>query len=213
MIKNIFKNYKASHLVIITSIVLAVSGLHAEESPASEALSDVTKEYLSDPSRTGSLVGSILVGAAIANPLAPLLGSVAGFFVGKTSDYSDKPSNSQQSSYASRSIIPQDVIQVTNMTGLTGKSPQEIEATAVSALTQETTTLNQSEETQQPIIVEVTQETEAVNQPEETQQPIIVEVTRETGAQGSKLQLQLASVCSHVELSQPMPVQCYYYSQ
>lgn len=192
MIKIIFKDYKAIHLVIVTSILLTVSSLRAEESPALESFSDGTKEYLSDPARTGSLVGTILAGAALANPLAPLIGSVAGFFIGKTSDYSDRGGNSLRSVYSSRSFIPKDDIQVLSLTGLTGKPPQETEQAGVLALAQETMT---------------------VNQREEARQPAIVEPTREIGGQGSQLQLQLGSACNNVRGSQPLPVFCYYYSQ
>lgn len=192
MIKNIFKDNKAIHVVVIASILLAASSLRAEESTVSKSFTDGTKDYLADPARTGSLVGSILAGAVIANPFAPLLGGVAGFFIGKTSDYSGKP---QQSIYANRRIIPNDAIQVTSLAGLTGKLPQKTDHTPIVALARETIT---------------------VNQPEETQQlPAIMQLTRETGTLRIKqqLQLELASACSNVAASQPLPVHCYYYSQ
>lgn len=193
MIKNIFKDNKAIHIVVIASILLAASNLRAEESTVSKSFTDGTKEYLADPARTGSLVGSILAGAAIANPFAPLLGGVAGFFIGKTSDYSGKP---QQSIYANRRIIPNDAIQVTSLAGLTGtgKLPQKTEHTPVVAMAQDTITVNQSEE---------------------TQQPAIMQLTRQTGTLQIKqqLQLELASACSNVAASQPLPIHCYYYSQ
>ncbi len=197
MIKNIFKDVKATHLVIITSILLAASSLHAEESPALESFSDGTKDYLADPARTGSLVGSILAGAALANPLAPLLGSVAGFVIGKTSDYSDRPSNPRQPVYSGRSFIPNEDVQVTTLTGLTGlvrKPAQDAEQKVVLALPQETMTVNQLEET-------------------ETLEPTIMALTQETGAERIKLQVQLDSACGNVGVSQPLPVHCYYYSQ
>lgn len=191
MIKNIFKDNKAIHVVVIASILLAASSLRAEESTVSKSFTDGTKDYLADPARTGSLVGSILAGAVIANPFAPLLGGVAGFFIGKTSDYSGKP---QQSNYANRRIIPNDAIQVTSLAGLTGKLPQKTDHTPIVALARETIT---------------------VNQPEETQLPAIMQLTRETGTLRIKqqLQLELASACSNVAASQPLPVHCYYYSQ
>lgn len=104
------------------------SGLHAEEKlPISETLSDRTKEFLSDPSRTGSLVGSILAGAAVANPLAPLLGSMAGFMIGKSSAFTQKDdNNARRQAYLNRSLMPEDGSEITGLAGLTGNpSAQE----------------------------------------------------------------------------------------
>lgn len=42
------------------------------------------QDYLSDRRRAGSLVGSVLGGALTAHPLGPVLGSVFGFLIGKT---------------------------------------------------------------------------------------------------------------------------------
>lgn len=68
-----------------------------------------TKEYLSDPARVGSLSGSILMSSLLTHPWAPLLGSVAGFFIGKHSDFSREDDKAQEyEAYANRSIIPGD---------------------------------------------------------------------------------------------------------
>lgn len=71
------------------------------------SFADSTEEYLSDPSRVGSLSGSILMGALWTHPWAPLVGSVAGFFLGKHSDFSrNKEDLESQIAYGQRSIIP-----------------------------------------------------------------------------------------------------------
>lgn len=193
MIKNIFKHYKVIYVVTITSILFTAFEVHAKEPlPTSESFSEGTKEFLSDPARSGSLIGTILAGAALANPLAPMLGGVIGFFIGKNTDYTGSGSSAAQR-YANnhRSLIPEDGRQIASLTGLTGKQVQESEQTVILGLTQETGMENQSEE---------------------TEQPVTPQLTRKTGM-GNKLQQQLAYACSHVSLTQPLPVSCYYYSQ
>lgn len=49
-----------------------------------------TESFLSDPSRVGGLVGGITAGAIFLNPLAPIIGNLLGYLVGKNSDYSEK---------------------------------------------------------------------------------------------------------------------------
>jgi len=101
-------------LVILSGMLLAAFNTQAQErTPVSDAISSNTKEFLSDPSRTGSLVGSILAGAAVANPLAPLLGSVAGFMIGKSSAFSnDNAADSRRRAYMNRSLSQESVARV-----------------------------------------------------------------------------------------------------
>jgi len=93
-----------SHLLIAITLCLAgtTSLTHAAQgSPES------TKEFLSDPSRVGSLTGTILGGALTAHPAGTVVGSILGFFVGKQSMFeSPEKQRLAQSSYAQRSIIP-----------------------------------------------------------------------------------------------------------
>ncbi len=193
MIKNI-RYCKAMYIVIITSMLFSASVVPAEEPlPTSEAFSEGTKAFLSDPARAGSLLGTILAGAALTNPLAPMLGSVAGFFIGKNTDYSDKPGNTQRYASNNRSFIPEDGSQVPSLAGLTGKPLTEANQTIIPGLT-----VKISPENQQP----------------EVSQPVTPELVQETGSGiGSKLQQQLTYACSNVDLTQPLPVSCYYYSQ
>lgn len=245
MIKKNFNYCKGIYVVTIISILFTASELHAEERPpASKALSEKTKEFLSDPARTGSLVGSILAGAAVPNPLAPVLGSMVGFLIGKSSAFSNKDSNSaRQQAYANRSLIPEDGIQVTGLTGLTGKQPQtseqplivglsevsatgnqteQIKQTITLGMTGETGTENQSEQTGQIVIVGSTPVGSAIrslstdtgmgNQSQQTEQTVNLGLTGNTGA-GSNLPQQLASACGNMQLTQPLSLGCYYYSQ
>jgi len=101
----------------LLSVALASSTVHAQEQPSTaKKLTDTTKDFLSDPARTGSLVGSILAGAAIANPLAPIVGSVAGFLIGKQTPYSRKNNNTTlRQDYANRSLVPDDDTQALSL--------------------------------------------------------------------------------------------------
>ena len=65
-----------------------------------------TEEFLSDNSRVGAVVGSVLLGAATANPLAPLIGNVAGFLIGAYFQSDSPDEDDADSGFARRSIIP-----------------------------------------------------------------------------------------------------------
>lgn len=56
----------------------------------SEPEINFTEDFLSDPARVGGLVGGITFGAVLIHPLAPVLGNVLGYLVGKKSDYSER---------------------------------------------------------------------------------------------------------------------------
>lgn len=131
---------KPLHAITLISALFVSSELCAQERlSASDTFTERTKEFLSDPSRTGSLVGSILVGAAVANPLAPLLGSVAGFMIGKSSAFSNNDSNAaRRQAYGNRSLVTDDGNKITQLSGLTGKSLQADGQTAVVGWTGET---------------------------------------------------------------------------
>ncbi|MFT4728827.1 MAG: hypothetical protein ACI9UN_003340 [Granulosicoccus sp.] len=186
MIKKNVNHFKAIYVVTIISILFTASSLRAEERPAaSKTLSETTKEFLSDRARTGSLLGSILVGAAVPNPLSPLLGSLAGFLIGKRSAYTNKDSNASQRQAANnRSLIPEDHSQVTSLAGLTGKQPQALEQTVMLELSEETETGYQSEQNEQIVIVGNTPTVSATRslsgkagtayQPEQNEQIVIV---------------------------------------
>lgn len=66
----------------------------SEHNPSIEPLSSQTESYterfLSDPARVGGLVGGITAGAVFLNPLAPIVGNVIGYFVGKSSHFSER---------------------------------------------------------------------------------------------------------------------------
>lgn len=155
MIKLNLNHRKGIYVVSIISILLATSGLRAEErQPVSKTLSETTKEFLSDRARTGSLLGSIIVGAAVPNPLSPLLGSLAGFIIGKRSAYTSKDSNAaQRQAYNNRSLIPLDDSQVTSLAGLTGDQPQASEQTVLLGLSEEIGAGYQAEQNEQIVIV------------------------------------------------------------
>jgi hypothetical protein len=212
MIKKIFNHYRPIYLVTIISILLTASGLRAQESSASETFSDSTKDFLFNPAQAGSLLGTIFAGAAIANPLAPLLGSVAGFFIGKSTDYTDRQSNGQQYAYINRSLIPKDSIQVASLSGLTGKQPQGPEQTVIRGLPLETSTRSKLVEIEPTVVPGLAREIAKVNQLAEIEQSANTNLTRGT-EMGSTIQQQIALACTQIDLTQPIPLNCYYFSQ
>ena len=116
---------KAISIVSLAGVLCFSSVVHADESKSTVAntIAGTTKEFLSDPARTGSLVGSIIAGSALANPLAPILGSVVGFVIGKSSAFSKKRGSTDRSNaYNNRSLIPDDGVEVTGLVGLSGAS-------------------------------------------------------------------------------------------
>lgn len=250
------QHHKSLYAITLISALFVSSGLCAQERlPASDAFTEGTKEFLSDPARTGSLLGSILVGAAVANPLAPLLGSVAGFMIGKSSAFSNKESNAaRRQAYANRSLIPDDGLQVTSLAGLTGNPVPVSEQTVITGLSGDTGTgiqselsepalaaalpkevatrsplvqpedniagrisaetgiTNTSKRSEQILFVELPEETGRANQSEPLEQTVALDLTGNT-AIGNNLQKQLAHACSNMQLSKPMSLSCYYYSQ
>ena len=117
--------HKAICVASLVVMLFASSAIRADEtqSAVSSTIAGTTKEYLSDPARTGSLVGSIIAGSALANPLAPLLGSVIGFVIGKSSAFSKGRGSTQRpDAYSNRSLIPDDGVEITSLVGLSGPS-------------------------------------------------------------------------------------------
>ncbi|WP_088920775.1 hypothetical protein [Granulosicoccus antarcticus] len=168
------------------------SSLHAQErTPFAEALTETTKEFLSDRGRTGSLIGSIIAGAAVANPLAPLLGSVAGFMIGKSSAFSDKDNNaSRRQAYNNRSLIPDGGgVQVTGLTGLTGNQSQASEQSILMAVPVDTGMEDPSE---QPVVLGAANEAVFGNQPEQIEQTTLLDSTGQSrmGSQSGSRQIE-----------------------
>ncbi len=95
-----------------SGVVLAEETAQAKPPAASQDTSGYIREFLSDPKRTGSLAGSILGGALMANPAGPIIGSVIGFFIGKNSMYDEDKARAQQANalYARRDIVPHDTV-------------------------------------------------------------------------------------------------------
>lgn len=60
----------------------------------SEHTAEYARDYLSDPRRAGSLVGSILGGALSAHPAGPMVGGILGFLVGKSTLFEDEDDKS-----------------------------------------------------------------------------------------------------------------------
>lgn len=107
--KSIRSKKQSGHIAIAVAFCLAATSSLAyadhdeEETPPTEN----TKEFLSDPSRVGSLTGTIIGGAITAHPVGTLAGSIIGFFVGKQSMFkSPEKQQLAQLSRAPRSIIP-----------------------------------------------------------------------------------------------------------
>ena len=229
MTKKQFTLHKLLYVIVVTSILSGASGLHAEEKlPMSESFTATTKDFLSDPARTGSLVGSIIAGAAIANPLAPLLGSVAGFIIGKRSDYSDTDSDAvRRQAYANRSFIPDESTEVTSLTGLVGAAGEPSLAAAeplISGANSEAEAPGSPAPTDQVVIFKQPSEIRTMEQrgrsdqvvttdlPEQTEHAVVLGMDEEMEAR-INLQKQLAYACSNVEFSQALSSSCYYFSQ
>lgn len=190
--------YKAIYLATVFITFLAVSDLHAEEPlPASRAISETTIEFLSDPARTGSLLGSILAGSALANPLAPILGSVAGFMIGKSSAFTHEGGTNMRPIVAiNRSLSPEDGEDLPSLTGLTGLPTQSSEHSVSfgisdktempqgSGVSQTTESTVQSELSTPTINSGSTEKSTAKDQTAQTmrlEQPVIVPIYGETG--------------------------------
>jgi hypothetical protein len=186
MIKLLSKYHPAILIISVLGSMLTSANLRAEEPvPLSTQVTEETEGFLSDPARSGSLIGTIIAGAAIANPLSPILGSVAGYFIGKDNDYTNKD-KAQKNAYARQGFIPENKGQVASLS-LTGK---------------------QSQQAGQAGIIGQIGETGAGQQPQTGEQSAQLGLGR-IGSQ----QQQLADACSHVDSTQQLPVFCYYYSQ
>ena len=222
MIKSFTKYHPAVCLIsVIGMLFTTFADLRADEPVSlSTNVAEGTKGFLSDPGRAGSLVGTIIAGAAIANPLAPILGSLAGYFVGKETDYTNN-NIAQQNSYARRSLIPENDRQVAILSGLTGKQPQLEERLTILGLAAEPGAGEQPKvmklveepgAEEQPRMLERVEEPESGEQPQTAKQSIKLELPSESKGKGN-LQQQIAYACSNVQITKQLPVYCYYYSQ
>jgi|GEM_PF-5831684 len=126
-----------ARLFIVAALSFATSVAYADDTAVkTSTLAETTKEFLSDPARTGSLVGSIIAGSAIANPLAPLLGSVAGFMIGKSSAFSKEDRHGlYRHSNNNRSIIPMAGVDIATVSGLSGDSTVSVQGITIDGLT------------------------------------------------------------------------------
>ncbi|MGQ7846777.1 hypothetical protein ACUNV4_20000 [Granulosicoccus sp. 3-233] len=233
-----FKSRQGVCMLTLAGTLFSASGLHAQERlSASETLTERTREFLSDPSRTGSLVGSIIAGAAVANPLAPILGSVAGFMIGKSSAFTDADSDSaRRRAYLNRSLMPEDSTRLSSLSGLTGNPSEDAAPTVISGMFGQDTAEQRLERPEPLVIVKLPGESDAVTRPVPVEQAVIMglrtqeeagrivnlpERTEHALTRGLtedmeariNLQKQLAHACSNVELTQPPSPSCYYYSQ
>jgi hypothetical protein len=108
--KSIRSKKQSGHIAIAIALCLAATTSLAyaeDDEDENQAPTENTKEFLSDPSRVGSLTGTILGGALTAHPVGTVAGSIIGFFVGKQSMFkSPEKERMEQLSRAPRSIIP-----------------------------------------------------------------------------------------------------------
>ncbi|MDI9244474.1 flagella assembly protein FlgT middle domain-containing protein [Marinobacter sp. CHS3-4] len=93
--------YKLLHIVVLIALSFFSRSPLAEES----FIKRHTEGFLSDRSRVGAVVGGILASAAYAHPFSPLAGTIAGYILGKSTDFSDK-SDSAADFYARKSFAP-----------------------------------------------------------------------------------------------------------
>lgn len=106
-----YKRYSRCHALFVVCCGLLLSGTAQSESyNLSQTVEVNTGAFLEDRGRAGSLVGTILAGAAVAHPFAPVVGSVLGFFIGKNTEYSEGSGQAgltrAQQAYANRSFVP-----------------------------------------------------------------------------------------------------------
>lgn len=108
---------RGQRLSLACLALLALSPLQADETenPSDEAkddwsvrqgIDDVTQEYLSDRRRAGSLAGGLLGGALMAHPAGTLVGSIAGFFLGKATHHDDPTASKADQWQQSRRFAP-----------------------------------------------------------------------------------------------------------
>lgn len=112
MDKHWFEIGRLPWLGVFSLLLMSVPAIGADKSSDADAEAGTigyVQDYLSDYRRVGSLVGSVFGGALTAHPLGPVLGSVFGFLIGKTTMNED-PSAVAPSSVARidprRAIVP-----------------------------------------------------------------------------------------------------------
>ena len=212
MIKPFSKHHSTICLISAIGMMFTSASLRAEEPVSlSTKVAEGTKSFLSDPAQAGSLVGTILAGAAIANPLAPILGSVVGFFVGKKTDYT-KSDKAPQNGFARRSFIPSIDSQVASLSGLAEK-PEIAEQSLQSEQMNIIALIDEPVIAEPMALVPLVDELETGNQSQTTVLPMNLESPRKTVKKGNQQQLALAHACNNVEMTQQIPIFCYYYSQ
>lgn len=231
---NVYDN-KVVCITVFSAILFTTSELRADDQlPASNAFAEGTKEFLSDPARTGSLLGSILAGAAVANPLAPLLGSVAGFVIGKSSAFSKKRSDStKRNLYSNRSLIPKDGTQLTDLAGVTGEQATAANDAVVLSFSNKLTGSKEAVKLQPTLSLEERPNPQAGHDTVRSEQILFVEPSEKVTVNArsiqtqpllpdeptgvtttrSTLQKQLAHTCSNTQTVRPVGMTCYYYSQ
>ncbi len=103
--------------------------------------SEYLRDYLSDPRRTGSLAGTILGGAMFAHPAGPIVGSMIGFFIGKSSMFNEDKNRELKASllYVKRDIVPQSgqgqalpTLSFANTQGISFDTPAAVKVSEVS---------------------------------------------------------------------------------
>jgi len=205
-------------LVILSGILFTACNTQAQErTPVSEAISANTREFLSDPSRTGSLVGSILAGAAVANPLAPLLGSVAGFMIGKSSAFSnDNKAAERRRAYMNRSLAQESDAQIPGITGLTGTSEQQRTSEPSILLGMSGRAIRQLPQNHPGLFDRTT----ITGFPTDTDEGMESESARTATVAFdadiealNDLQQQLSYSCGNSQITETLSMSCYYYSR
>ena len=189
-------HYRGICVATVVGALIMSTNLHAEENlSASETLSERTKEFLSDPSRTGSLVGSILAGAAVANPLAPLLGSVAGFMIGKSSAFTQKEdAEDRRLAHYNRSLMPDDGTQITSLSGLSNEPSQGSAPAVITGMFGDAAAQGHSDQSEPLVIVKLPGEDDSENAPAQRDHAAIRALTEDRGTQDLPEQIQQAII-------------------
>jgi hypothetical protein len=102
------KSERTGLLPITLMVVIAVAVFPSGQALASDVEAPDTESFLSDGGRVGAVLGSIMAGAATANPFAPLVGNVLGFVVGAYADPEEDGGADASGGYVRRSITPSE---------------------------------------------------------------------------------------------------------
>lgn len=230
-------------LVTFVSILFTASELAAQESlPASESLSDTTKESVSDSARTGSPLGPDNAGSAVVNTVATdgknAIGQNAhnGRSLSQETGARAQPHALEFSELNGRESQHSDTVINIDGSGSsaalrTGDLSEHTDHTVVLGLPRGTVTGNIPEQSDAPVVPGTTENPTMSGQQEQSDESLLPGlsetigeskpseeksrhgITGETAVEGSSLQKELSDACRNVQLTRAVSLNCYYFSE